>query len=65
MMFSPRHVNKLRIRAATDHLRVAVLDQKPVYEALSYTWGDPDVTDTIRVDGVEVDVTVNLKDALR
>jgi len=47
------------------NLRVAVLDQKPVYEALSYTWGDPDVTDTIRVDGVEVDVTVNLKDALR
>lgn len=46
-------------------LQVAVLDERPDYEALSYTWGDPDVRETIYVDGVEVDVTVNLEIALR
>ena len=46
-------------------LHVEVLDEKSVYQALSYTWGDPDVTETICVNGVEVDVTVNLESALR
>jgi hypothetical protein len=46
-------------------LEVAVLDDRPVYEALSYTWGDPDITETICVDGVQVAVTVNLENALR
>lgn len=46
-------------------LQVAVLDERPEYEALSYTWGDPNVTEKICVDGVEVDVTVNLEIALR
>jgi hypothetical protein len=46
-------------------LRVAVLEERPVYEALSYTWGDPNVTEKTCVDGVEVDVTVNLEIALR
>ena len=45
-------------------LRVVVLDERPKYEALSYTWGDPAVTETICVEGVEVDVTVNLEIAL-
>jgi hypothetical protein len=46
-------------------LHVAVMDDQPVYEALSYTWGDPDVTETIWVGGTRVDVTVNLESALR
>jgi hypothetical protein len=46
-------------------LHVVVVTERPVYEALSYTWGDPDVTEKICVDGVEVDVTVNLERALR
>jgi hypothetical protein len=46
-------------------LHVAVLDDQPVYEALSYTWGDPDVTETVWVGGAQVDVTVNLESALR
>ena len=46
-------------------LHVVVLDEQPVYEALSYTWGDPSVTEKICVDGVEVDVSVNLEIALR
>jgi hypothetical protein len=36
----------------------------PYYEALSYVWGDPTVTELILVDGQEVQVTTNLK-ALR
>ena len=46
-------------------LHVVVLDEKPEYEALSYAWGDPNVTEEICVDGVEVDVTLNLEVALR
>ena len=46
-------------------LETAVLADRPVYEALSYTWGDPDITETICVDGLQVAVTVNLENALR
>jgi hypothetical protein len=46
-------------------LQVVLLDEKPVYEALSYTWGDPDTTEAIHVNGTRVDVTVNLENALR
>lgn len=46
-------------------LQAVVLDERPVYEALSYTWGDPNVRETVCVDGVEVNVTVNLEIALR
>jgi hypothetical protein len=46
-------------------LQAVVLDEEPVYEALSYTCGDPDVTETISVNGTRVDITVNLESALR
>jgi hypothetical protein len=46
-------------------LQVVVLDEEPVYEALSYTWGDPGITKAICVKGTQVDVTVNLESALR
>ncbi|KAF2854498.1 HET-domain-containing protein [Plenodomus tracheiphilus IPT5] len=35
------------------------------YEALSYVWGDPKVTETILVDGHVCSITVNLAHALR
>jgi len=35
------------------------------FNALSYVWGDPTVTEPIYIDGLEVLVTVNLKSALR
>ncbi|KAJ8126832.1 hypothetical protein O1611_g6807 [Lasiodiplodia mahajangana] len=35
------------------------------YEALSYVWGDPDVTKPISVNGDSLQVTVNLRSALR
>ncbi|KAF2187154.1 HET-domain-containing protein, partial [Zopfia rhizophila CBS 207.26] len=44
---------------------VCSLDDRPIYQTLSYAWGDPHVTDPILLDGVEFPVTVNLKDALR
>ena len=37
----------------------------PKYVALSYCWGDPDFTTTIFVNDIEVNVTVNLADALQ
>jgi hypothetical protein len=41
------------------------LDESPVYDALSYCWGDPSITSAIRVNGQERDVTINLEAALR
>ncbi|KAI0103961.1 heterokaryon incompatibility protein-domain-containing protein [Nemania sp. FL0031] len=35
------------------------------YEALSYVWGDPAITKPISVNGDRLDVTVNLRSALR
>ncbi|KAH8769701.1 hypothetical protein BGZ57DRAFT_442839 [Hyaloscypha finlandica] len=36
-----------------------------VYTALSYCWGDPHITSTMRIDGYEVKITKNLESALR
>ncbi|KAF2141127.1 uncharacterized protein K452DRAFT_229721, partial [Aplosporella prunicola CBS 121167] len=41
------------------------LDTWPQYEALSYTWGDANITDTIEVDGHAFNVTANLFSALK
>ena len=43
----------------------ASLDENPSYHALSYVWGDPQVTTPVILDGSEVPVTTNLKSALR
>ncbi|PMD53153.1 HET-domain-containing protein, partial [Hyaloscypha bicolor E] len=36
----------------------------PKYQALSYTWGSPDITKTIAINGAVVDIRQNLYDAL-
>jgi len=41
------------------------LEKPPVYTALSYTWGSPDVTKTIELDGTPFEVRENLWDFLR
>jgi len=41
------------------------LDEKPVYNALSYAWGGPTITEPILLEGVVVQVTTNLAAALR
>jgi len=46
-------------------LRPVSFYEKPHYDALSYTWGDPNATKLIEVDGVAVQVTSNLEQALR
>src|ERR1700728_3142249 len=45
-------------------LRHVSLDDNPKYTALSYTWGNPDITRPISLDGYCVNVTTNLKSAL-
>lgn len=45
-------------------LSTVSLDDRPNYTALSYVWGDPDVTRQIVVNDTEFDVTTNLFDAL-
>ncbi|PMD38060.1 hypothetical protein L207DRAFT_431857, partial [Hyaloscypha variabilis F] len=46
-------------------LRVADLETLPVYEALSYVWGDPNALTHIKVNGTTLHVTANLNAALR
>ncbi|KAF4418450.1 Heterokaryon incompatibility protein 6 [Colletotrichum fructicola] len=46
-------------------LEVTGLHNYPVYEALSYAWGDPEVVRPILLDGEQMDVTINLESALR
>jgi hypothetical protein len=69
---SSRQFRLLRILPAgnlADDIRCEIfhssLDDHPVYEALSYTWGDPDVTLPICVANKRYDVTTNLECALR
>ena len=38
---------------------------EPVYTAISYVWGDPDVTESIVIDGNVTQITTNLAAALR
>ncbi|PVH77425.1 hypothetical protein DL98DRAFT_368143, partial [Cadophora sp. DSE1049] len=40
------------------------LDEAPRYWALSYTWGDPGVTECISMDGHDITITANLRAAL-
>jgi hypothetical protein len=46
-------------------LRTVSLDDTPDYQALSYCWGDPAVTESIRLEGESIQVTISLAAALR
>lgn len=46
-------------------LETVSLSKAPPYTALSYVWGDENVTETISLDGQDVPVTTNLAAALR
>ena len=46
-------------------LRHRSLRLKPTYIALSYVWGDPNVTVPILINGCELRITTNLAEALR
>jgi hypothetical protein len=41
------------------------LDKHPVYDALSYVWGDPKIQATLQIEGASLKVTTNLELALR
>ncbi|TVY26821.1 Heterokaryon incompatibility protein 6,OR allele [Lachnellula hyalina] len=65
-------IRMLSILPATTHdavvkctLEKTSLLGPPKYVALSYCWGDPNFTTTIFVNDIEVNVTVNLADALK
>ena len=50
---------------AEGFLEVVSLNDNPRYEALSYAWGDPKITCTIKLDEVQWEVTTNLEAGLR
>ncbi|KAK5655595.1 hypothetical protein OQA88_5526 [Cercophora sp. LCS_1] len=43
----------------------ASLDDKPTFDTLSYTWGAPDFSSRITIDGQELAIAANLDSALR
>jgi hypothetical protein len=45
-------------------LSVHSLTNAPPFRALSYAWGDPNITSPIKLDGIVLPVTVNLSAAL-
>jgi hypothetical protein len=49
----------------TGHLQTVLLASAPPYEALSYTWGAPEYTEPVLIDGHELLITPNLAEALR
>ena len=46
-------------------LEIVSLDDDLQYEALSYTWGDSDITKPFSLQSIQWPVTVNLEAALR
>ena len=46
-------------------LNLVNLDAAPPYTCLSYTWGEPDFTCQISIDGKRMSITTNLHDALQ
>ncbi|KAH8588292.1 heterokaryon incompatibility protein-domain-containing protein [Bisporella sp. PMI_857] len=49
----------------TCNLVEVTLDDHPIYEALSYAWGDPKIQATLQIEGASLKVTTNLELALR
>jgi len=62
-------VLELQPGSEDDHISVllhhAHWEESPVYEAISYAWGDPKATTPVIVNGKRLDVTVNLQTVLR
>jgi hypothetical protein len=49
----------------TCNLAEVTLDDHPIYEALSYVWGDHNIQATLQIEGASLKVTTNLELALR
>ena len=76
-MYNPLSTEKQEIRVLHMHsapdpshdiectLATVSLQGNPVYEALSYVWGDANLTETISVDGEPFEATTNLVAGLR
>ncbi|KAH6718579.1 heterokaryon incompatibility protein-domain-containing protein [Leptodontidium sp. MPI-SDFR-AT-0119] len=76
-MYNPLSAERKEIRVLSTHpptespdpiscsLTTVSLLEDPVYDALSYVWGDPKVTSTITVDGYPFEATKNLVAALK
>ena len=71
LALEPRQIRLLEILPDVDSqtirctLRTCRLDDKPIYDALSYHWGDPSRTSHVICNGARLDITANLDEALR
>jgi hypothetical protein len=67
----PRHIRLLQLEPGcfedeiSCHIVHVNLMDSPSYAALSYVWGNPQVTNTARCNGRLVNITINLKAALK
>ena len=63
-------IRLLTVRAGSEEVPIectmfpASLEESQPYEALSYTWGDPTIKVTIKINGIDTQVTENLAGAL-
>lgn len=69
---SARHIRLLRLSPSTLATANIIcttepvsLDDEPMYEAVSWEWGDTENTETIRLNGLQRNVPKNLAEALR
>jgi hypothetical protein len=65
------HIRILRIDPGAGNEQLSgtlvhtALDDRPVYDALSYVWGKPDLCRRIIIDGLALTITANLDQALK
>jgi len=59
------HLSPVSSNRIHGRFSIALLDDKPEYEALSYAWGDADDTVPVEVEGCSVPITKNLHSALK
>tara|TARA_R110002003_G_scaffold42_14_gene3182 strand:+ start:29050 stop:29646 length:597 start_codon:yes stop_codon:yes gene_type:complete len=64
-----RMIRLIKILSTTPQVscvfRIVLLDDSPVFSALSYMWGDASTTELITIDGRPLPVTTNLAHAMR
>jgi hypothetical protein len=61
----PKDIRLLWLFAGRFDLVTVSLDDKPKYECISYTWGDPEKTHQITIRGLPLPITSNVNDILR
>lgn len=64
-----KSIRLLKILSTTPRItgafKVVSIGDSPVFSALSYVWGDPNITEPVAIEGGAINITVNLAGAIR